>query len=161
MVAFVPSFVAPEGAGHNRAVLEEARRLRAEHPDDPDAVRAAMEAWWEATPDVPATVAQVADHVDHIRDLAGVDHIGMGSDFDGAPTMPEGLDDVSRFPALFAELAERGYSDEDLVKIAGRNVLRVMREAERTAARLGGSALAGRGRSATGPRPRRPGPAGR
>jgi membrane dipeptidase len=138
MVAFVPSFVAPEGAEHNRAALEEHRRLVAEHPDDRDAVRAAIDAWWEATPDVPARISQVADHVDHIRDVAGIDHVGIGSDFDGAPTMPEGLEDVSRYPALFAELAGRGYADEDLMKVAGRNVLRVMREAERTAARLGG-----------------------
>ncbi len=138
MVAFVPAFVSPEGAERNRAAWAEVDRLRAEHPGDPAAVRAAMDAWFEAEEPVPATVAQVADHVDHIREVAGVDHIGVGSDFDGAPTMPEGLEDVSRFPALFAELAERGYPDEDLAKIAGRNVLRVMREAERTAARLTG-----------------------
>jgi membrane dipeptidase len=78
----------------------------------------------------------VADHIDHVRDVAGIDHIGIGSDFDGAPTMPEGLEDVSCYPALFEELATRGYRDEDLMKIAGRNVLRVMREAARTGARL-------------------------
>ena len=68
--------------------------------------------------------------------MAGIDHIGIGSDFDGSESMPEGLEDVSRYPVLFAELADRGYGDEDLMKIAGRNVLRVMREAERTATRL-------------------------
>jgi membrane dipeptidase len=133
MVTFVPSFVAPEGAEHNRAAWEEYERLRAEHPDDRAAVRAAMDAWFEATPGPPATVSHVADHVDHVREVAGIDHVGIGSDFDGAPTMPEGLEDVSRYPALFAELAGRGYTDEDLAKIAGRNVLRVMRAAERTA----------------------------
>ena len=136
MVAFVPAFAVPEGAERNRAAWAEAARLRAEHPGDPTAVREAMDAWFEAEEPVPATVAQVADHVDHIREVAGVDHVGVGSDFDGAATMPDGLEDVSRFPALFVELAERGYGDEDLVKIAGRNVLRVMREAERTVARL-------------------------
>ena len=65
-----------------------------------------------------------------------IDHIGIGSDFDGAPTMPEGLEDVSRYPVLFEELSNRGYADDDLVKIAGRNVLRVMREAERIGTRL-------------------------
>jgi len=137
MVAFVPAFVAPEGAERNRAAWVEAERLRAEHPDDPTAVREALDAWFEAEEPVPATVAQVADHIDHIRDAAGVDHIGVGSDFDGAPSMPEGLEDVSRFPTLFAELAGRGYTDEELAMIAGRNVLRVMREAERAAAELG------------------------
>jgi membrane dipeptidase len=75
----------------------------------------------------------VANHIDHVRERAGIDHIGLGSDFDGAPTMPEGLEDVSRYPALFGELASRGYGDEDLIKIAGQNVLRVMKEVERRA----------------------------
>jgi membrane dipeptidase len=136
MVTFVPSFVAAEGAEFNRVAWAEARRLRAEHPDDPETVRTAMDEWFEANPGPPATVFDVADHIDHAREVAGIDHIGIGSDFDGAPTMPEGLEDVSRYPALFDELAGRGYLDEDQMKIAGRNVLRVMREAERTAARL-------------------------
>jgi membrane dipeptidase len=136
MVTFVPSFVAAEGAEFNQVFWAEAQRLRAEHPDDPEAVRTAMDEWFEANPGPPATVSNVADHIDHVRDVAGIDHIGIGSDFDGAPTMPEGLEDVSRYPALFEELASRGYRGEDLMKIAGRNVLRVLREAERTEARL-------------------------
>jgi membrane dipeptidase len=136
MVAFVPVFVALEGGAANRAAWEETTRLRAEHPVDPTAVRIAMDAWFAAAPGVPATVPHVADHIDHVRDIAGIDHVGIGSDFDGAPTMPAGLEDVSMYPALFTELADRGYADKDLMKIAGRNVLRVMRGAERTAARL-------------------------
>jgi membrane dipeptidase len=136
MVTFVPSFVAAEGAEFNRAAWAEFRRIRADHHDDPEAARTAMDAWFEGNPGPPATVSDVADHVDHVRDVAGIDHIGIGSDFDGAPTMPEGLEDVSRYPALFEELASRSYRDEDLMKIAGGNVLRVMREIERTAARL-------------------------
>jgi membrane dipeptidase len=81
-------------------------------------------------------VSDVADHIDHVREVAGIDHVGIGSDFDGAPTMPEGLEEVSRYPALFEELAGRRYGDTDLMKIAGRNVLRVMREAVRVATRL-------------------------
>jgi membrane dipeptidase len=134
MVTFVPSFAAAEGAEFNRVFWAEARRVRAEHRDDPEAARTAMDAWFEANPGPPATVSDVADHIDHVREVAGIDHIGIGSDFDGAPTMPEGLEDVSRYPALFEELASRGYRDEDLMKIAGRNVLRVMQEAERVAA---------------------------
>jgi membrane dipeptidase len=138
MVTFVPSFVAPKGAEYNRVIGAEALRVRAEHPDDPEGVRVAMDAWFEANPGPPASVSDVADHIDHVRDVAGIDHIGIGSDFDGAPTMPEGLEDVSRYPALFEELASRGYRQEDLMQIVGRNLLRVMREAERTEARLRG-----------------------
>jgi len=136
MVAFVPAFVTAEGAALNRAAWTEAARVRDEHPDDPTEVRRFMDAWFDAHPDPKATVGDVADHVDHVRDVAGIDHIGVGSDFDGSGTMPEGLEDVSRYPALFEELASRGYSDDDLAKIAGRNVLRVMRDAERAAERL-------------------------
>ena len=135
MVTFVPSFIAPEGAERNRAAWEKAGELRAAHADDPQALRAAMEEWWDALEEVPATISQVADHIDHVRDVAGIDHIGVGGDFDGASGMPEGLQDVSGYPTLFDELATRGYTDEDLRKIAGRNVLRVMREAEDVAAR--------------------------
>lgn len=86
--------------------------------------------------DSTATVAEVADHIEHIRDVAGIDHVGIGSDFDGIPLYVEGLEDVSTFPALFIELARRGWSDEDLGKLAGENLLRVMREAEAAARRL-------------------------
>jgi membrane dipeptidase len=134
-VTFVPWFLTAEGAAANAAEWEVTRRLRAEHPDDPEAVRAAMERYDEEQPVPPSSVADVAEHIDHIRRLAGIDHIGVGSDFDGLPGMPKGLEDVSCYPALFAELAERGYSDEDLAKVAGRNVLRVIRAAEAVAVR--------------------------
>jgi membrane dipeptidase len=136
MVTFVPSFVAAEGAEYNRVAWVEFRRLQAERPDDPEAVRTTMDAWFEANPGPSATVSDVADHIDHVREVAGIDHIGIGSDFDGAPSMPEGLEDVSRYTALFEELASRGYAEEELMKIAGRNALRVMREVERTGVRL-------------------------
>ena len=136
MVTFVPSFIAAEGAEFNQVSWAEARRVRAEHPDDPEAVRTAMDAWFEANPGPHATVSDVANHIDHVREVAGIDHVGIGSDFDGTPTMPEGLEDVSRYPVLLEELASRGYGDEDLMKIAGDSVLRVMREAERTGTRL-------------------------
>ncbi len=136
MATFVPWFLTPEGARANDAEWEEIRRLKAEHPDDPDAVRTAVEEMEKTQPTPPSSVSDVADHVDHIRKLAGIDHIGVGSDFDGLEGMPDGLEDVSKYPALFAELGARGYSDEDLTKIAGSNVLRVMREAERVATEL-------------------------
>jgi membrane dipeptidase len=136
MATFVPWFLTPEGAKANDAEWEEIRRLKAEHPDDPDAVRTAVEEMEKTQPTPPSSVSDVADHVDHIRKLAGIDHIGVGSDFDGLEGMPDGLEDVSKYPALFAELGARGYSDGDLTKIAGRNVLRVMREAESVATQL-------------------------
>jgi membrane dipeptidase len=136
MVTFVPSFVAAAGGEFNQVFWAEARRVRAEHPDDPEAVRTAMDAWFEAHPGPSATVSDVADHIDHVREVAGINHVGIGSDFDGAPTMPEGLEEVSGYPALFEELASRGFGDEDLMKVAGRNLLRVIREAERVAAQL-------------------------
>jgi membrane dipeptidase len=136
MVTFVPSFLTRDGAVVNAEAWEEARRLRADEANDATAVRVALDEWFQSHPDPPATIGDVADHVDHVRDVAGIDHIGVGSDFDGAEWMPEGLGDVSCYPALFAELARRGHSDEDLMKIAGRNVLRVMRDAERVAGRL-------------------------
>ena len=73
-------------------------------------------------------LGDVADHIEHIRDVAGVDHVGIGSDFDGITDTPVGLEDVSTFPALFAELSRRGWSEEDLAKLAGGNVLRACRE---------------------------------
>jgi len=136
MATFVPWFLTPEGARANEAEWGEIGRLKAEHPGDPDAVRAAVEELEKTQPTPPSSVSDVADHIDHIRDLAGIDHVGVGSDFDGLPAMPDGLEDVSKYPALFAELADRGHDDEDLAKIAGQNVLRVMREAERVAAQL-------------------------
>ncbi len=83
-----------------------------------------------------ASLSDVADHIEHVRQVAGIDHVGIGSDFDGIEAGPHGLEDVSTFPALFAELSRRGWSDDDLGKLAGENLLRVLRDAERTARRL-------------------------
>jgi membrane dipeptidase len=78
----------------------------------------------------------VADHIDHIKRIAGPDHVGIGSDFDGISSVPTGLEDVSAFPALFAELSRRGWTEEELRKLAGENVLRAWRNVELTARRL-------------------------
>ena len=133
MVTFVPEFLTAEGATVNRQGWELARRLRTEHPDDPALVTEAVDAWFDEH-DVDATVSDVADHIDHVRDIAGVEAIGVGGDFDGVGTMPAGLTDVSGYPALFTELAARGYTDDELLLIAGRKVLRLLRHAERIAA---------------------------
>jgi membrane dipeptidase len=86
--------------------------------------------------DGKATLADAANHMDHVRTVAGPDHVGIGSDFDGIPTVPVGLEDVSTYPALTAELLRRGWPDADIRKALGMNVLRVMRNAEAVAARL-------------------------
>ena len=95
---------------------------------------AAKQEYARAHPAPRATLAQVADHVEHVRAVAGVDHVGLGGDFDGTDDLPDGLADVSCYPALIAELLDRGWSEQDCAQLAGGNVLRVMREAE-TAAR--------------------------
>jgi membrane dipeptidase len=102
----------------------------------PEKAKAALAAWDKAHPAPPVTLSMVADHVEHIAKVCGVDCVGIGSDFDGIGETPQGLEGVDKYPALFAELARRGWSDEDLGKLAGGNVLRVMREAEAVAKKL-------------------------
>jgi len=135
MVTFVPSFVSPDCGQYYGLQTAERARLKAAHPGDSAAVQAGLEAFFKANPGPPATLAQVADHVDHVRRIAGIDHVGIGSDFDGITKTPAGLEDVSTYPALTAELLRRGYTDEDVKKVIGLNVLRAMREADAVAAR--------------------------
>ena len=135
MVTFVPSFIAPEAAVHSNRATAERDRLRVLHPNDPKAVSTGMDEWRKKNPEPKATLAQVVDHIDHIRKVAGIDHIGIGGDFDGITSTPVGLEDVSTYPALVAELLRRGYSETDVKKIAGLNILRVMRAAEQAAGR--------------------------
>ena len=136
MVTFVSSFISVEAFEHRRAGDAERERLRGLPGSTEDSVREAMEQWTEANPAPRGTVSMVADHIDHIRDVAGIDHIGLGSDYDGTTNVPRGLDDVSTFPALTAELLERGYTDQAVMKLLGLNLLRVMRDAEAVAERL-------------------------
>jgi membrane dipeptidase len=105
----------------------------------PDKAAAALAAWDKAHPAPTVTLATVADHIDHVARVAGVDHVGIGSDFDGVGNdLPEGLDSVATYPALIAELLRRGWSDADAAKLAGGNILRVMEAAERVAASMKG-----------------------
>lgn len=108
MVTFVPSFISEKVMKHRRG----------------------------SGPAPRATMADAIAHIEHIRKVAGIDHVGIGGDYDGIDSTPDGLEDVSTYPALFAELAKRGWSDEDLRKLAGENLLRVMREAESVARKL-------------------------
>jgi membrane dipeptidase len=135
MVNFFPGFIST--AYRQRAAEREAEdaRLKNLYPGQPERRKAALDAWDAAHPRVAATLAEVANHVEHVRDIAGVDHVGIGSDYDGIDgTSPQGLEGVETYPALFKELARRGWSDQDLAKLSGGNVLRVMEQAERVAA---------------------------
>lgn len=136
MVTFVPSFVSEEVRTWNSREDAEEARLKALHPDDPKAVETGLETWTREHPVPRATLAQVADHVEHVRRVAGVDHVGIGSDFDGITSVPVGLEGVDDYPALLAELLRRGWTDEEVKKLAGHNVLRVFREAEKVSQRL-------------------------
>ncbi|MGD2071558.1 MAG: dipeptidase [Gemmatimonadota bacterium] len=136
MVTFVPSFVGVEHAAWSAREDERRSELEARWGEDDPRVDEAMETWLEANPAVPARLPEVADHIEHIRDVAGVDHVGIGGDFDGITRVIEGLEDVSTYPALFAELARRGWTEAELRKLAGENVLRVLRDAERVARTL-------------------------
>src|SRR5262249_2483800 len=135
MVTFVPGFVSPKVNEWSKRQTAEQDRLKAINPD-PAGVKAGVDKWTAANPSPIATIADVADHVDHIRQVAGIDHIGIGSDFDGITATVKELDDVSKYPALTAELLKRGYSDGDIRKILGENVLRAFREAEKVSKRL-------------------------
>ncbi|HET7696969.1 MAG TPA: membrane dipeptidase [Vicinamibacterales bacterium] len=136
MVTFVPGFVSPKVNEWNRRQTAEQEKISKTTGNQPDLVKSAMAQWTASNPAPEATIAEVADHVDHIRKIAGVDHIGVGGDFDGITQTVKNLDNVSAYPALTAELMRRGYSDADLRKILGRNVLRVMSEVEKVSARL-------------------------
>jgi len=134
MVTFVPPFVSQDCADWMTGLKAEAARRGADPKDLGQLFSLKPE--WELTHPVPqATLAQVADHVEHVRKVAGVAHVGVGGDFDGTPDVTVGLQDVSAYPALFAELLARGWTEADCAALAGGNLLRALREAESFAAR--------------------------
>jgi len=136
MVSFVPGFSSEKVRARDAAKDAEEARLKAIYRGQPDKVKASLAQWEIANPAPRATVKDIADHIDHVVQIAGAEHAGIGGDLDGITTTPEGLDSVAAYPAVFAELIRRGYTDEQLKGIAGLNVLRVMRKAEAVAARL-------------------------
>ncbi len=131
MVNFNPGFVSEAVRVYEDSTEARVHALRASGADA-NVVADSLKAWTARAP--KATLAQVADHVEHIRDVAGVDAVGLGSDFDGITEVPVGLEDVSKFPDLIAELLRRGWSEQDVRKVAGLNALRVLRAAEQVAA---------------------------
>lgn len=136
MVTFVETFTSEERRQFFAERSAFQRKMEYLYPGEPDSVSRHM-AEWDADREAPkSTLEQVADHIDHIRDVIGVEYIGIGGDYDGIPTLPLGLEDVTTYPDLFAELLRRGYTPDELRKIAGLNMLRVMRGAEEVSARL-------------------------
>lgn len=133
MVTFVPGFTSAERRQWEYDRSGVAGRAKTEFSGNPDGEKAAVAAWIAANPQPKATLAQVADHIDHIRKVAGINHIGIGGDFGGVDELPVGLENVSTYPALFAELVRRGYSKAELAKISQGNVFRVMRGVEKAA----------------------------
>ena len=135
MVTFVPFFVSPDCAQWQTDEHAEMDRRGLDRRDI-EAFEAFFQEYEAGHPLPQATLAQVADHVEHVRDVAGIEHVGIGGDYDGSPSFPVGLADVSRYPALFAELLDRGWTEDELAALAGGNVLRALRSAEAFAAAL-------------------------
>jgi membrane dipeptidase len=147
MVNFAPPYVS--AARNHWEADQAAEKTRYNSPPfaglyigQPERAKAALEEWEAQHPRPVTTLAQVADHVEHIRQVAGVDHVGLGSDFDGIPDAPVGLEGVDRYPALLEELMRRGWSDSDIAKLAGENLLRTMAAAEQVSMRLQGGSKA-------------------
>jgi membrane dipeptidase len=135
MVPFVTGFVSPAVLLYDDS-RPSMRDLRQKYGSDTAAITRAVNEWRKTHPEPRATLSQVADQIEYVRKVAGVDHVGIGGDFDGITEVVQGLEDVSTYPALFAELARRGWSDSDLRKLAGENFLRVFAEAEAVAKRM-------------------------
>ncbi len=137
MVTFVPEYLTETDRADEIELSKEKKRLKALYPKDKVKIKEGMAAWRKLHPDPRhSTLLDVADHIDHIRKVAGIDSVGIGSDFEGFSNPPRGLDDAACYPALLAELLKRGYSEEDVKKVAGLNLLRVLREAEKVSKNL-------------------------
>jgi membrane dipeptidase len=133
MVNFYSGFLVPEGARATRRMFEVAREFRKKFPEE-DAFQEAMKAWSKEN-DYPAgTVGTIVDHIDHIVKVAGIDHVGLGSDFDGVPRLPHQMHDVSCYPFITQEMLTRGYTREAIHKVLGGNAMRAFTAAERVAA---------------------------
>ncbi|HMH26509.1 MAG TPA: dipeptidase [Gemmatimonadaceae bacterium] len=136
MVPFVTGFVSPAVLLYDQSTRPVMRDLQAKYGTDTAAITREIKQWRAAHIEPRATLSQVADQIEYVRKVAGADHVGIGSDFDGITEVVQGLEDVSTFPALFAELARRGWSDSDLRKLAGENLLRVFSQAETVSKRI-------------------------
>ncbi len=136
MVPFVTGFVSPAVMLYDQSTRPIITDLQKKYGSDTAAITREINQWKATHPEPRATLSQVADQIDYVRKVAGVDHVGIGGDFDGITEVVQGLEDVSKYPYLFAELLRRGWSDADLRKLAGENLLRVFAQAEAVARRL-------------------------
>jgi membrane dipeptidase len=134
MVNFFPGFIVPEAARATKDMFQTARELRKKYPKEEDFLSALRE-WQREHPIPTGSVRNVADHIEHIIKVAGINHVGLGSDFDGISAVPKQLEDVSCYPYLTQELLNRGYQKEEILKILGGNLLGVFRQVEQTAKR--------------------------
>jgi len=130
MITFVPAFINEAVRQWGAARAGEQARLRSLYPEGAARVTTELAAWEAANPAPRASIADIIAHIEHVRAVAGIDHVGIGGDFDGISSLPEGISGVDAYPLILAELARRGWSDADLRKLVGENVLRVMRAAE-------------------------------
>lgn len=129
MINFYPGFIHPESAKRRGRMFHVSRELKAKYPNDAE-YKKALKEWEQANPIQPGSIFDVCDHIDHVKKIAGIDYIGLGSDFDGIPIVPRQLEDVSTYPVITQELLNRGYSAAEIHKIMSGNILRVMRAAE-------------------------------
>lgn len=132
MVNFYPGFLLPEGAALYKNMFQEMRALREKYPNDAD-YKNAVKQWYKERPIPRGSVHHVVDHIEHIIKVAGIDHVGLGSDYDGVEVLPNQLEDVSCYPYITQELLNRGYKKEQILKILGGNILRALRDAEKVA----------------------------
>lgn len=134
MVTFVPGFISEPVRAWGAARAAEEARLKSLNPGDPDAVAGGLRTWMAANVQPRATLDDVVAHIQHVRDVAGIDHVGLGGDFDGVGSLPDGVESVAAYPRILAALMARGWTEADIRKLAGGNVLRVMRAVEAVAA---------------------------
>ena len=134
MVTFVPGFISEQVRAWGAARAAEEARLKSLNPGDPDAVTGGLRTWMAANVQPRATLDDVVVHIQHVRDVAGIDHVGLGGDFDGVGSLPDGVESVAAYPRILAALMARGWTKADIRKLAGSNVLRVMRAVEAVAA---------------------------
>ena len=134
MVTFVPGFINEEVRSWGASRTAEDARLKSLNPGDPAAVEAGMAVWVQANPTPRASIGDIVAHIQHVREVAGIDHVGLGGDFDGIGSLPEGVGGVDAYPTILAALMDAGWSEADIRKIAGENLLRVMRSVEAVAA---------------------------
>jgi len=132
MVNFYSGFITPEGARQTKDFFQDAKALKEKYPDEKE-YQAALAQWKKDHPIPAGSVHDVVDHIEHIMQVAGADHVGLGSDYDGINSVPKQLEDVSCYPYITQELLNRGHDKEEIRKVLGGNILRVMRAAEQVA----------------------------